>query len=226
MLDRRARPGLRAAAADAGRDDHAGDPGRGRRREQPHEPDGRGGGGLGGRRPAPAGRSRERVVRRRAASAGHREPDHRRRLASARAGASPAVPATPAAKTLALRLKQGRAQLLTNKLDVSVVAACGPVACRAEATGTISVAGRVWRLKPAKANLAAGRSVRLRLQSTKALRQRRAQCAAPLSEAQAQRAGDGPRPGGGRQGRAAAAARAGPAPGPLAGNRWRGAHVL
>ena len=75
------------------------------------------------------------------------------------------------AKALALRLKQGRAQLLTNKLDVSVVAACGPVACAASATGTISIPGAArWRLKSAKAAVAAGRSVRLRLRSTKALR--------------------------------------------------------
>jgi hypothetical protein len=85
-------------------------------------------------------------------------------------GASPLTPVTPATKALALRLKQSRAQLLTNKLDVSVVAACGPVACAASATGTISIAGRAWRLKTAKAPVAAGRSVRLRLQSTKALR--------------------------------------------------------
>ena len=88
-------------------------------------------------------------------------------------GAPPAgtpAPATTAAKALTLRLRQGRAQLLTSKFDVSVVAGCGPLACRASASGTVAIAGRSWRLKGAKATIAANRSVRLRLGSTKALR--------------------------------------------------------
>ena len=59
---------------------------------------------------------------------------------------------TPAAKALALRIKQGRAQLLTSKFDVSVVAGCGPVACtRVGSSATVAIAGRTWRLKGAKA---------------------------------------------------------------------------
>ena len=50
------------------------------------------------------------------------------------------------------------------------MAGCGPVACTASASGTVAIAGRTWRLKGAKANIAANRSVRLRLGSTKALR--------------------------------------------------------
>ena len=86
--------------------------------------------------------------------------------------ASPFVPAPGAAKALALRIKQGRAQLLTSKFDVSVVAACGPVACLASASGTVSIPGaaRVWKLRSGQAQIAAGRSARLRLGSTKALR--------------------------------------------------------
>jgi hypothetical protein len=53
---------------------------------------------------------------------------------------------------------------------VSVVAGCGPVACRAEAAATVRIGGRVWRLKGAKASVAANRTVRLRLGSTKELR--------------------------------------------------------
>ncbi len=86
--------------------------------------------------------------------------------------AAPVTPAQTATKALALRIKQPRAQLLTNKFDVSVVTACGPVACAATATGTVSIPGtaRAWKLRTDKANIAAGRSVRLRLESTKALR--------------------------------------------------------
>ncbi len=85
-------------------------------------------------------------------------------------GSGGPAPATPAAKRLALTVKQSRAQLLTNKLDLSVVAGCGPVACTASASATMKVGGRTWRFRGATANLAANRTVRLRLGSTKALR--------------------------------------------------------
>ena len=85
-------------------------------------------------------------------------------------GSGGPAPATPAAKRLALTVKQSRAQLLTNKLDLSVVAGCGPVACTASASATMKVGGRTWWFRGATANLAANRTVRLRLGSTKALR--------------------------------------------------------
>ena len=75
----------------------------------------------------------------------------------------------PAAPSLALRLRQSRAQLLTNKFDVSVVASCGQVACSAEATGSVRIGGRTWRLRSVRGQIPAGRAVRLRVASTKAL---------------------------------------------------------
>jgi hypothetical protein len=53
---------------------------------------------------------------------------------------------------------------------VSVLTGCGPVACTAQASATVRVSGRTWRLKGARANVAANRTVRLRLGSSKALR--------------------------------------------------------
>jgi hypothetical protein len=53
---------------------------------------------------------------------------------------------------------------------VSVVASCGGVGCSARATGSVRIAGRTWRLRAVRGQIAAGRTVRLRLASTKALR--------------------------------------------------------
>ena len=80
-------------------------------------------------------------------------------------GTPPAATRGPGApaKALALRVRTSRAQLLTNKLDVSFVVGCGPVACTATASAGVSIRGRVWRLKSGRASMAAGRNVRIRL---------------------------------------------------------------
>lgn len=88
---------------------------------------------------------------------------------SAPSAPSASASTAPPARALNLRVRQGRAQLLTNKLDVSVVARCA-VACTAEARGSVKIGRRTWQLKRAKAQIAEGRSARLRLASSKALR--------------------------------------------------------
>ena len=85
------------------------------------------------------------------------------------------VPARPdrRRKALALRLKQPRAQLLTNKLDVSVVTACGPVACAADGDGhdldRRAHAG-AWKLAPTRRTSPPAAASACASQSTKALR--------------------------------------------------------
>ena len=50
------------------------------------------------------------------------------------------------------------------------MASCGPVACSAQATGSVRIGGRTWRLRSVRGQIPAGRSARLRVASTKALR--------------------------------------------------------
>ena len=50
------------------------------------------------------------------------------------------------------------------------MASCGQVACSAQATGSVRIAGRTWRLRSVRGQIPACRSARLRVASTKALR--------------------------------------------------------
>jgi hypothetical protein len=84
-------------------------------------------------------------------------------------GEPSAAPVLP--NSLTLRVLGNRAQLLADKLDVNVVAGCGPVTCDATVTGTIRLPGHgAQRLSSAKAHIAPGADARLRLRTSKALR--------------------------------------------------------
>ena len=137
----RARSRLRAPAADAGRDDHARDPGHGRP-TWPRARRARSTWRWTRRSPTRSRRtiaraSRSTSCRRRRRRPGGPDADGRSPVARTPGRHARSPGATPAAKALALRVKQGRAQLLTNKFDVSVVAGCGPVACSRSASGTV-----------------------------------------------------------------------------------------
>ncbi|HWI74283.1 MAG TPA: Ig-like domain repeat protein [Baekduia sp.] len=82
------------------------------------------------------------------------------------------VTAASLSKALVFRLLGNQAQLLTDKFDVNVIVGCGPIACDATVTGSITVPGskKKWTFTPAKASVAADKLARLRIGSSKAMR--------------------------------------------------------